>query len=103
LKNHPKNKRAERYCTKERRAELIKIYEAMDRNGDKNLTRTEIIHACVKNHAIAKTLGLPSSLKTMDQLGEFEKFFQTMDMDGDMKITKEEFVWYFGNDLTVKT
>lgn len=75
----------------------------MDRNKDKNLTRIELINACVKNHEIAKKLGLPSSLKTMDQLSEFEKFFQAMDMDGDCKITKEEFIWYFGNDLTVKS
>jgi hypothetical protein len=74
-------------------ARLNKIYDELDRDHDGSLTPREIILALRKNPALAKVLGLGSSVinegQSRDKLMEY---FHEIDVDQNDSISREEFL-----------
>jgi Ca2+-binding EF-hand superfamily protein len=78
----------------EKEDRLRDIFARADRNGDGNLTRSELILRLRKDTELAALLQLPQRVGD-DERDVFEAVFQGMDQDDDRAITSEEFVAFF--------
>ena len=69
------------------------VFARVDRNGDEQLTRAELIRALRKDPELQVLLGLPARVGD-EQRDVFESVFQGMDTDDDRSITVEELALY---------
>ena len=69
------------------------VFTRVDRNGDEQLTRAELIRALRKDPELQVLLGLPARVGD-EQRDVFESVFQGMDTDDDRSITVEELALY---------
>ena len=82
---------------KEARSEAEKckckeVFEMIDVNGDKKLSRAEVIKVCRANEGIRTLLGLPANIRQEDGTrDQFEKVFQQMDQDDSKEVDADEF------------
>jgi len=71
-------------------ANVHAVFTSIDRNGDKSISRAELIRALRTDTKLQSLLNLPSRIGD-EQRDVFERVFQTMDADDDRHITCGEF------------
>ena len=68
----------------------------MDKNGDGQVNRTEMLIALRKDKTLQDILGLPSSFKQgSTEHTVFEYVFQRLDSDGSTHISEDQWLRYF--------
>ena len=82
-------------------AALLRVFDAIDKNGDGLLSRAEAIKAVRKDEAVATLLGLPQHLRQEDgSRDSFEELFQAIDRDISKSIERDEFIAFFASGTT---
>jgi hypothetical protein len=74
------------------RRKCKEVFEMIDKNGDKKLSRAEVIKVCRANEGVRTLLGLPANIRQEDGTrDQFEKVFQQMDQDDSKEVDADEF------------
>jgi len=71
-------------------------FHAIDKNGDGEISRIEVLQACRQEDGIRTLLGMPERVRQEDGSRDaFEAIFQAIDTDGSKTISMDEFITYF--------
>ena len=74
------------------KSDIEAVFRLIDKNGNGELSRAEVIQACRANEQVHTLLGLPKNIRQEDGTRDlFEVVFQKLDADNSKSITLDEF------------
>merc|ERR1711934_968792 len=72
-----------------------KIFEACDKGGDSQISKSELIARCKRDPAIAAFFGLPIHVFGPEHESELQAFFEGADVNGGGQMTFEELRMFY--------
>ena len=69
---------------------MQKLFAVLDRNGNRTISRAELIRATRTDEDVRELLGLPPVVSDADR-GAFERVYQAMDVDANREVDFDEF------------